>query len=270
MSRLAFQSRDTWAAGRLYEPFMGRWSRRVAIDFLDGLDTAPDLDWLDVGCGTGGLTETILHNARPRSIRGVEPSAGFLEHAKARIADRRVTFLSGDAQALPVKASRFDSIVSGLVLNFVPEPALAVREMARATRPGGVVAVYVWDYGGRMELLRRFWDAAVELDPSAVELDEGHRFSLCRRGPLAALFRSSGLGDVTVRPVEIPTRFEDFDDYWAPFLGGQGPAPGYANSLSDDRRNALRDRIRTGMPIADDGSIDLKARAWAARGRVPA
>jgi hypothetical protein len=119
-----------------------------------------------------------------------------------------------------------------------------------------------------MELLRRFWDAAVELDRGASELDEGSRFPLCQPAPLAALFRKAGLREIEVHAIDVPTRFRDFDDYWTPFLGGQGPAPGYATSLGDERRDALRDRVRARLPIAGDGSIDLVARAWAVRGRV--
>ena len=160
----------------------------------------------------------------------------------------------------------YDAIVSGRVLNFIPQPERAVAEMARAARPGGVVAAYVWDYAGKMQLMRHFWNAAVALDPAAFDLDEGRRFPICKPGPLADLFRSAGLKDVEVRAIDIPTDFQDFDDYGSPFLGGQAPAPGYAMSLSEERRAALRERIRAGLPFALDGSIPLVARAWAVRG----
>lgn len=265
----AEQRKDTWAAGKLYEPYVGRWSRLVAKDFLAWVAVPPDLDWLDVGCGTGALTELILHQARPRSVKGVDPSAGFVEHAKAHVTDSRAAFEVADAQSLPLETGRFDAAVAGLVLNFVPKPALAVNEMARAVRRQGVVAAYVWDYAGKMELMRYFWDAAVELDPAIFELDEGRRFPLCQPDPLTALFTQAGLREVQVRPIDVPTKFRDFDDYWTPFLGGQAPAPGYAMSLSEERRGALRDRIRAKLPIASDGSIELIARAWAVRGRTP-
>ena len=140
-------------------------------------------------------------------------------------------FEAGDAQALPLADSAVDVAVSGLVLNFVPDPARALGEMARVVRPGGAVALYVWDYAGEMQLMRRFWDAATALDPSAEELDEGVRFPICRPEPLAALFADAGLEAVATRPIEVATVFADFDDYWSPFLGGQGPAPGYCMSL---------------------------------------
>jgi SAM-dependent methyltransferase len=265
---MADERKDTWAAGKLYEPYVGRWSRLVAKDFLQWIKSPPHLDWLDVGCGTGALAEVILQQMQPRSIKGVDPSAGFIDHAKAHIGDPRATFEVADAQSLPVGSALFDVAVAGLVLNFVTKPALAVREMARAVRPGGVVAAYVWDYAGKMELMRYFWDAAVALDRKAFELDEGRRFPLCQMGPLAELFTQAGLREVQASAIDVPTRFRDFDDYWTPFLGGQAPAPGYAMSLSEECRAALRDRIRATLPISGDGSIALIARAWAVRGRA--
>jgi SAM-dependent methyltransferase len=262
------ERKDLWAAGKLYEPYVGRWSRLVAKDFLTWLRAPPDMDWLDVGCGTGALSEIILAQSRPRSVRGMDASASFVAHAQAHITDARATFGIADAQSLPVESARFDAAVAGLVLNFVPQPLLAVSEMARAVRPGGVVAAYVWDYAGKMELMRYFWDAAAALDQAAFDLDEGRRFPLCQPDSLTALWTQAGVGDVQVLPIDVATRFRDFDDYWTPFLGGQGPAPGYAMSLSDERRSVLRDRIRATLPTASDGSIELVARAWAVRGRT--
>lgn len=263
------ERKDTWAAGRLYEPFVGRWSRLVAREFLRWLELPAQLDWLDVGCGTGALTEIILQNVRPRSITGIDPSAGFVDYAKAHVGDPRVTFEVADAQSLPVESARFDAATSGLVLNFVPKPLLAVQEMARAVRPGGIVAAYVWDYAGKMELMRHFWDAAVALNQDALELDEGRRFPICQPTALMALLNEAGLRDVQAQAIDVATTFHDFDDYWNPFLGGQGPAPGYAMSLDEERRGALRKRIRAALPIGSDGSIALTARAWAVRGRRP-
>ena len=266
---MADERKDTWAAGKLYEPYMGRWGRLVATELLRWLEPPDGLDWLDVGCGTGGVSEVILQRAQPRSVRGVDSSAGFVEHARTHVTDPRAAFEVGDAQSLPVGSAQFDAAVSGLVLNFVPEPALAVREMKRAVRPGGVVAAYVWDYAGGMELIRHFWDAAVALDRKALELDEGRRFPLCRPEPLLELFARGGLDGVEAKPIDVDTVFRDFDDYWTPFLGAQGPAPGYAMSLDEEGRGALRDAIRAALPVSGDGSIPLVARAWAVRGRVP-
>jgi SAM-dependent methyltransferase len=259
--------KDTWAAGDLYEPYVGRWSRLVAKEFLDWLEVPGGKDWLDVGCGTGALTQSILDHAKPESVRGIDPSRGFVEHAKQHITDPRASFQVGDAQSLPVPEEHVDAAVSGLVLNFVTQPEQAAAEMARVTRDGGVVAAYVWDYAGKMEMLRSFWDAVVTLDTGATAIDEGNRFPICRPEPLQELFANAGLRGVETRSIDVPTRFKDFDDFWSPFLGGQGPAPSYAAALDHERQTILRDFIRSQLPIRKDGSIHLIARAWAVRGR---
>jgi SAM-dependent methyltransferase len=234
------------------------------------LDVPAGLRWLDVGCGTGALTATVLAVADPAEVVGVDPSEEFLATARARIVDPRSTFHPGDAQALPLPAGRVDAVISALALNFVPDPGRAVAEFARVVTPGGVAAAYVWDYADGMAMLRYFWDAAGTLDPAAAELDEGHRFPLCRPAPLRELWTAAGMDQVTVHAVEVPTVFADFDDYWTPFLGGQGPAPGYTMSLAEERRRALRDLLRARLPANPDGSIPLTARAWAIRGTAPA
>jgi hypothetical protein len=159
-------------------------------------------------------------------------------------------------------------VVSGLALNFVPEPDRAATEFARVAVSGAVVAAYVWDYAEGMAMMRHFWDAATALDPAAADLDEGLRFPLCRPECLAELWRAADLDLVTVEAVEVPTVFADFDDYWAPFLGGQGPAPSYVTSLTDEHRRALCEQLRDGLPSSSDGKITLAARAWAVRGRA--
>jgi SAM-dependent methyltransferase len=262
----AARPRATWASGAAYEPYVGRWSRLVAREFLSWLAVAPGRHWLDVGCGTGALTQTILEFCAPASVRGVDRSDGFVAYAQAQVQDARARFTAGDAQALPDETGHYDAAVSGLMLNFIRQPEQAAHEMARVVRPGGMVAAYVWDYADKMQFMRHFWDAAAALDPNAAELDEGRRFGLCQPGPLAELFGRAGLNEVEVREIEIATTFQDFDDYWLPFLGGQGPAPSYTMALSEERRDALRERIRAGLPFASDGSIPLIARAWAVRG----
>lgn len=260
------EQQDRWSSGASYEQYVGRWSRLVAREFLRWLAVPPQARWLDIGCGTGALSQTILEVASPRSVLGVDSSEGYLALAREQVQDTRASFLQGDAQALPVASAAFDVIVSGLVLNFVPQPGHALKEMVRAARKGGLVAAYVWDYAGQMQLMRYFWDAAVALDPAAYALDEGVRFPLCQPDPLRQLFQAARLEQVEVRSIDIPTIFRNFDDYWSPFLGGQGPAPGYAMSLSEEQRGALRERLRVTLPIAADGSIRLIARAWAIRG----
>jgi SAM-dependent methyltransferase len=258
--------KESWANAEAYEAFVGRWSRRVAAQVLRWLEVPAGAAWLDVGCGSGALTEAIFESAGPGTVTGIDRSPGFVTSARRRAPDGAARFAVGDALALPVAASRFDVVVSGLMLNFVARPEQAAAELARAARPGGVVAAYLWDYAGRMQMLRYFWNAAAALDPAAHDLDQGRRFPLCQPGALQALFESVDLRDVAVQPVDIATDFRDFDDYWLPFLGGQGAAPGYLRGLSEDRRAALRERLRESLPLALDGSIPMVARAWAVRG----
>jgi SAM-dependent methyltransferase len=258
---------SSWDSGGAYELYVGRWSRLVARQFVGWLAVPPASRWLDVGCGTGALAHTVVKHAAPSEVVGIDPSAAYVASVGARMDDDpRARFEIGDAQALRAPAATFDVVVSGLVLNFVPQAERAVAEMARATRPGGTVGAYVWDYAEGMELMRHFWDAAGALDPKAKELDEGRRFRLCKPEPLSRLFLSAELEDVEVRAIDVPTYFRDFDDYWSPFLGGQGPAPSYAMSLSKERRGELRERIWAGLPSDVEGGIPLNARAWAVRG----
>ena len=265
---IAGSSGHIWAVGSAYERYIGRWSRLVAREFLAWLAVPPGRRWLDVGCGTGALSRTVLEHGAPSTIVGIDASAGFVDHARDLVSDPRASFQVGDAQALPFENASFDAAVSGLVLNFVPDPALMMGGMRRVVKPGGLAAVYVWDYAGEMQLMRYFWDVAAELDPAARDLAEGLRFPLCRPGPLGELARAAGLDEVETRSLDVSTSFRDFDDYWTPFLGGQGPAPAYCMSLSEDRRAALRERIRAALPIRPDGSVALIARAWAVKGRA--
>src|SRR5204863_7587772 len=179
-----------------------------------------------------------------------------------------VSFRVADARALPVKDHSVDAVVSGLVLNFVPEPELALAEMVRSARVGGTVATYVWDYADKMDVIRHFWDAAVLLDDAATDLDEGRRFPVCNPEPLTQLFSDAGLKDVQVRSIDVPAQFRDFDDYWTPFLGGQGPAPSYLATMESTRLDTLRFAIQDSLPVKRDGSIRLTARAWAVKGRT--
>lgn len=260
---------DKWSAGEAYEPYVGRWSRLIAAEFVRWLGLPKDLRWLDVGCGTGALSAAILAHGQPQRLFGVDAAEAFLAFARRGFSDSRVELRRGDAMALPAADAEFDAAVSGLVLNFVPDPRRALSEMRRVVRPGGTVAVYVWDYAAGMEMMRRFWSAAAALDPAANALDEGRRFAICNTEALRALFDRAGLGRIEARAIDIPTVFRDFDDYWTPFLGGQGPAPGYCVSLPEARRAQLRDTLRAELPTAPDGSIHLQARALAIRSVRP-
>ena len=257
---------DVWAVGDAYERYVGRWSRRVAASFVQRLAMPSGQRWVDVGCGTGALAQTVMATASPAMVVGLDPSASFLSTARSRLADAH--FVAADARVLPLRDDSADVVVSGLAINFVPEPGRAAAEFARVTRPGGAVAAYVWDYAEGMLMMRHFWDAAAELDPVTAQ-DEGRRFPICAPDPLAALWTVAGLGNVTVDAITVPTVFADFDDYWSPFLGGQGPAPAYTMSLPGEHRDSLRESIRARLPIAADGSISLTARAWVVSGVAP-
>lgn len=257
---------EVWASAEVYERYVGRWSRLVARQFISWLDIPPGSLWLDVGCGAGAWTEAILDTAQPGRITGIDSSAKYIAYLSNKVGSRGASIEQGDARSLPVASGAYNAVVSGLALNFIPEPERVVAEMRRAAVPGGVVAAYVWDYAGKMQMMRHFWNAAVALAPEIAGLDQGRRFPVCNPGPLAELFHQAGLAAVEVRPVDIWTEFKDFDDYWLPFLGGQGSAPGYVGSLSEEGRAELRERIRSGLPFALDGSIPLMARAWAVRG----
>ncbi len=259
---------DHWAAGDAYDTFMGRWSRRVAHDFLDWLAPMPRANWLEVGCGTGALTGVICQRAAPATLVACDPSPGLLRFAQDSITEPSVTFAIAGAEDLPRRHGGYDVVVSGLVLNFVPQPTDAVRAMMQGTRRGGLLAAYVWDYAGGMQFLRIFWDELVALDPTAAELDEARRFPLCRPEALIQLFEKTGLRSVEARSLDIATTFPDFEAYWSPFLRGTGPGPSYVSSLAPDARSRLRLRLKQRLAPTSDGPIRLTARALGIRGLV--
>ena len=259
------QSRhDAWQAGDSYDLYMGRWSRQVAPRFLDWLGAREGGDWL--GCGTGALSAEVLARYNPASLLAIDASDGFITRARANVPDARATFRVGDALALPADSASRDAIVSALVVNFVPDRVKALAEMKRVARPGATIGFYVWDYpGGGMELMNRFWRAATALDARAQDLAEDKRFPFCTPDGLTALAKQAGLAAADCVPIEAPTVFKDFDDYWRPFTLGAGPAPGYCVSLPADARERLRARLDAELPRAADGTIPLKARAWAVK-----
>lgn len=257
---------DSWLSGNPYERYMGRWSTLIAQKFLDWLAISPGCSWLDVGCGTGSLTKLILEKNQPKDIVSIDSSSEFILYAQETIADPSVRFQVGLAQSLELDTNSVDVVVSGLVLNFAPQPEAAIAEMLRVTKPGGTIGIYLWDYSEGMEMLRYFWDAAIELNHKANEFDEGIRFPLCLEGQLESLVRKVGLKQVEAKPIEGRTVFQNFDDYWMPFLGNVGPAPGYNMSLNQEDRQKLKDKLRRTLPYQDNGSISLIARVWAVKG----
>lgn len=258
---------NTWTDSVAYEAYVGRWSRLVARAFLPWLAIEARQRWLDVGCGSGALVDAIRDYAQPREIKGIDRSPETIRVLRETIRDPRESFDVADAQALPFETGQYDVAVSGLVLNFIPDPAAAVREMARVTRSEGTIAAYVWDYAGKMQLMSHFWSAALALNPAIRELVEGLRFPLCHPDALRGLFEGCGLKHIMVQAIDIDTTFHNFDDYWTPFLGAQGPAPRYVMSLSEEDRATLREHLRANLPFAANGSIPLLARAWAVQGR---
>ena len=259
--------KDAWLSGDPYEYYMGRWSSLVAESFTDWLSLPPGLEWLDVGCGSGALSEAVINKHKPEKVTAIDQSEGFIETTQKRLGNRAKCRV-GNAFDLPLEDSSVNVAISGLVLNFLPEPEKALSEMKRVTTSGGSIAVYVWDYAGKMDLLNTFWDTAVDLNPKTLKLHEGRRFPESDSEGLKAIFKRSGFSEIETAPLEIRTDFRDFDDYWEPFLGGQGPAPTYVLSLDEPERDKLRHALLERLPIQSDGSISMVARAWAAKSLV--
>lgn len=254
-----------WSSADAYEPFMGRWSRLLADAAIAWAAPDPGLRWLDVGCGTGALTDAIVRGAAPASAEGIDPAPSYVDAAQARLPEAR--FSVGDATDLPFDDVSFDRAAIGLVLNFVPDVQAALAEIARVLVPGGSLLAYLWDYGSGMQMLRSAWDAAIALDPTASEFDEAEHYTLCFDGALAAELERAGYTDVRSGSIEIPQPFANFDDYWLPFLGGQGPAPGYIATLDDQQREALRQKLFEMHLPSGDGPFVLSAKAWIVSGR---
>lgn len=250
-----------------YEDYVGRWSKEIAIKFVDWLDVPPEHIWLDVGAGTGILSNIILQQAQPTRVVGVDTSQAYIDLAQERTKDSRARFHVGDVNSLDLTDMKFDVAVAGLVINFVPSPQQAIQNMARSVKTGGMVAAYVWDYADKMEMMRYFWDAAIQIDAAAIELDSGKRFTICQPDNLKALFEGEGLISVDVVAIDIEAKFKDFDDYWQPFLAAQGSVSKYLRSLNHETQNVLRNKLQKQLPIKKDDSIHLIARAWAIKGR---
>lgn len=257
---------DRWRDATAYDRYMGRWSRLLAVEFLSWLKVPQAANWLEIGCGTGALTSAILQGAGPGSLTACDTAEDFVRYCAANIPDANLTVAAATIDALPRRAGGYDAVVSSLVLNFLPDPVEGLARMRETCAQHGCVAACVWDYSEGMEFLRLFWDAAVSLDPEARVQHEGIRFPLCQRAPLRAAFLQAGLEDVVVEALTIRTRFPSFDDYWQPFVNGPGPAPTYVASLSDAHREELAQLLRARLPQAGSGTIDLPARAWAAKG----
>lgn len=247
-----------------YERRVGRWSRRIAPRFLEWLGRETGGRWLDVGCGGGALGQAILDRCGPVEVASVDE---WEEAIATLVSTRAGPCVVGSAEALPFESARFDAVVSALMLNAMGDPLRGVREMRRVVAPGGVIAGYVWDFAGKMEVTRAFWDAAIALDDTAREKDQGVRFSLSDPDRLTALFSDAGLFDVETTALDDHADFADFADYWSPWVDGDGSVVRYVQSLSDEAREALRAQLDDTLPRNDRGGIRLSIRAWAIRGR---
>lgn len=255
---------DAWSAGQSYERYMGRWSRQIAAKFVEWLAPPRDAAWLEIGCGTGALTQTILAKCAPRSVVSTDRSEDFVGYVRSAIDDRRARFEVADAQKLPAKDASIDVVTSALVLNFIPDRPAALAEMQRVLKPNGLLSFYVWDYpGGGIGFIDAFWKAAAEVDRRAGALGEDKRFPFCTRDGLAALCHEAGLRSIAIEPIEIETLFPDFEAFWQPFTLGAGPAPGYCISLPEDQRAILKERLAD--TLGRDGPVRLIARAWAVK-----
>lgn len=262
------RSHQTSELALRYEALMGRWSRAMAVEFVNWLAPLPRLGWLDVGCGTGALVGVILERAEPSTAWGIDAEPEYIRQASHAIRDERCRFIVADALRLPPGIEDVDVTVSALFINLVSHPAAALAEMIRVTRPGGRLATYVWDFADGMQFVRHFWDAAIALDPAAARLDQGRLYPLCHPDRLRELFRAPGLKSIRVQALEIPTVFRNFADYWTPIEVGHGRASEYLATLTSMARERLCGSVRARLPIEPDGSIPLRARAWAIDSRV--
>lgn len=250
------------AGADAYDRFMGRYSRPLATAFADWcLPADAGTRFLDVGCGPGALTEVAVQRLGASSVVAVDPTPGFVEAFRAR--HRGVEVHRASAEHLPFAGGEFDAAAAQLVFHFVSEPERGAAEMARVVRPGGVVAACVWDMDEGMQMLRSFWDAALALDPNAP--DEARTLRFGSPGELAALLRRAGLQHVAETTLTVHASYANFDELWASFLLGIGPAGAYATSRTPEQQAALRDELfgQLGRPA---GSFDLRAVARAAHG----
>jgi len=257
--------------GDAYERVMGRWSRQLALPFLDFVGTAEGDRVLDVGCGTGHLTFAVARRSGSGELRGVDVAQPYIEHARRHNQDARIVFEVADACALPFPDRNFDRVLSLLVLHFVPRAEQAIAEMRRVAKPGGVIGAAVWDVRGGFVANRMFFDTAAALDPDARERRaRNYTRPMTRPGELQRAWRNAGLKDVVETTLVMRMEFASFSDYWAPYEGSEGPAAEYVASLTDNGRERLRDALEAAYLDGDaDGPRSYAALAWAVKGTTP-
>jgi SAM-dependent methyltransferase len=243
-----------------YMQFMGRYSEPLAPRFADLAGVRRGQRVLDVGCGPGALTAELVNRVGAESVSAVEPSASFAAAVRERLPG--VDVRQSAAEQLPFPDGTFGVTLAQLVVHFMADPVQGLREMRRATRPGGTVAACVWDHAGDRGPLAAFWSAVHELDPAAPGESD---LAGVREGQLTSLFTQAGLGSTQVTTLTVRVRHDGFDDWWQPFTLGVGPAGAYVASLTPDRRAALREQCRRLLPA---GAVEITAVAWAASGRA--
>lgn len=265
------RSTFAFSDGDGYELQMGRWSRRLAPAFIRFAGITGALRVLDVGCGTGGLSMCLAQDPKIVSVHGLDISPAYVEYAKRRSNDTRLNFQVGDACSLPFAEASFDHAVSMLVLQFVPQAELAVREMRRVTRPGGTVAAATWDTRGGFIALRMIYDAAAMLDQKGQQARAAaYTRLLSRPGELALAWIGASLTDVVQDSLTIRMEFASFADFWAPVEGKDGPVAEYVGTLSADDRERLRASVRLAYLDGEkDGVRSYAATAWVVKGTVP-
>ncbi len=253
-------AKDFQVTDEAYDRFMGRYSARLAGVLADAAQIEAGQNALDVGCGPGALTAELVRRLGAASVAAVDPSESFVEACARRNPGVDVTL--GRAEELPFPDGSFDAALAQLVLHFVSDPSATARELRRVVRPGGIVAASVWDIDG-MSMLRLFREAVRATNPAAAEGTDPRAFG--RDGEIAALFDAAGLDQIGAGALDVEVDYEDFDDFWTPFLSGTGPAGAYTASLDAMGQARLREelRARLGSP---DGSFTLQARAWYATG----
>ncbi len=253
------------APAEAYDRHIGRYGRELARALIAAAGVQPGGRALDVGCGPGALTSELVAATGAEHVAAVDPSVPFAEACRLRLPGVRVEV--APAEALPFADAAFDHAFAQLVVNFMSDPLGGVREMRRVTRPGGTVVAAVWDYAGEMTLLRRFWDAAIALDPDAADRDEGRCMPYCTPGSLGGLWREAGLAEVSVAPVVVSADYDDFEDLWQPLELGVAPSGAYVTALAPERRAALKQELQRRLGVGDE-PFRLPARAWVATGKV--
>jgi len=252
--------------GASYERFMGPWTRAVGAVFLDWIAAARSKRWLEIGCGTGLFTELLVDIAKPAEAIAIDPSAAQIRETATKAVAKRVDFRVADAQALPFENQEFDLAVSALVINFIPDPARAMLEMKRVVRPGGLIAGYVWDFLGELNVARHVQTPLRQINPSLPKVTGADN---TRMETLVSLFSDAGLENVASRPIEVEVTFPSFDAYWQRYMDNPSPQSAYIKALPAPDFAKLQETVRLGMPIRGDGTITFAARANAVKGSVP-